>query len=108
MAVACGSGYMCFRPSTISSSSRVLLKVAFSFLNVYSATFRKSAGNLLNFIASIFSGSILGIVWNKYSQKSSFSFLLLKIIVFVDTGFSLVAARGRCWVVILRLLQLDG
>ena len=51
-------------------------------------------------MASVISGCILSIVWNRSSKSSSFSFLPSKINVFVDTGLSIVAACGCCWVVI--------
>ena len=42
----------------------------------------------------------LCILCNTSSEKTSFSFLPLKINVFVETGFSIVVACGRCWVTI--------
>ena len=48
-------------------------------------------------MASVISGCILSIVWDKSSKNSNFSFSPSKITVFVDTGFSIVAAFGRCW-----------
>ena len=55
---------------------------------------------MVNFTVSVISGCILSIVWNKSSNSSYFSFFLSQNDVFVDTGLSIVAACGRCWVAI--------
>ena len=68
------------------------------FLSVWSASFGQWAWKWLISIASVISGCILNIVWNRSSKCSKFLILPSKINVFVDTGFSIVAACGCCWV----------
>ena len=46
----------------------------------------------------VISGCILSIVWNRSSKSPNFLFFPSKLDVFVDTGFSIVAGGGRCWV----------
>ena len=69
--------------------------VALMFLNVCSTSFPELA-----WIQSVFfgfSGCILSIGWNRSSKSSNISAEPPKINVFVDIGFSILGAYGRCW-----------
>ena len=39
-------------------------------------------------------------MWNKFSKSPKFSFLPAKVNVFMNFGFSFVAACSHCWVAI--------